>query len=137
VKSSSAGDLEKELIELNMKIGEAEKQRDEAFLKRLLSEDLIFRRANGKIVNKKEYLESLQDPANTYDYIISEDVKPTIFEDVAVVSLRVRARGKRGASTFEGNFRNIRLFLKNQEWQCAVWFNTPISTKISFLPDSY
>jgi hypothetical protein len=89
MKSSSAGDVEKELIELNMKIGEAEKQHDEDFLKRILSDDLIFRRANGKVVNKKEYLESLQDPASTYDYIISEDVKPTVYEGIAVVSLRV------------------------------------------------
>ncbi len=128
MNSSGAGDVEKELIELNMRIGEAEKQRDEDFLKRVLSDDLIFRRASGKIVNKQEYLESLKNPANTFDYLYSEDVKPIVYEGVAVVSLRVRAKGKRGPDTFEGNFRNIRLFVENQEWQCAVWFNTTIKS---------
>ena len=131
MKSSSDGDVEKKLIELNMRIGEAEKQRDVDSLKRVLSDDLIFRRANGKIVNKKEYLESLQDPANTFDYLYSEDVKPNVYEGVAVVSLRVRAKGKRGPDRFEGTFRNIRIFLKKEEkeeWQCVVWFNTPIKS---------
>lgn len=119
--------LEKELIEINLKIGEAEKARDEAFLKRVLADDLIFRRASGQVVNKTEYLTDLQNSANTYDYLISEDVKPMLYEGIAVVSLRVKAGIKRGTSTFEGNFRNIRLFLRrNERWQCVIWFNTSI-----------
>jgi hypothetical protein len=123
---STASDLEKELIEVNIKIGEAEKTRDEDYLKRKLADDLIFRRASGKVVNKDQYLADLQDIANTYEYLISEDVKPTLYEGVAVISLRVRAKGKRRTGPFEGTYRNIRLFLRNKEWQCVMWFNTSI-----------
>jgi Domain of unknown function (DUF4440) len=112
MEQPSAGDAEKELTALNIKIGEAEKQRDEAFLECVLADDLIFRRANETVVRKKAYLEALQDAANTFDYIISEDVKPTVYEDVAVISLLVRAKGKRGPRTFQGTFRNIQIFLK-------------------------
>jgi Domain of unknown function (DUF4440) len=129
MEQSSHGDVENELIELNIRIGEAEKKPDEAFLKRILADDLIFRRASGKVVNKKEYLEDLLNPDNTYEYLISEDVKPTVYEGLAVVSLRVRTKGKRGITNFEGTYRNIRLFLKNKEWQCVMWFNIEIQEK--------
>jgi hypothetical protein len=77
MKDPSVGTVEKELIKLNIRIGEAERRRQEGFLKRVLADDLIFRRASGKIVNKKRYLADLLDPKNTYEYLISKDVKPT------------------------------------------------------------
>jgi hypothetical protein len=129
MNSSSAHDVEKKLKELNIGIGEAEKEHNLDFLKTILSDDLVFRRANGKIVNKKEYLESVQNPENTFDYLYSEDVKPIVYESAAMVLLRVRAKGKRGPDPFEGNYRNIRLFLKNQDWQCVMWFNIEVQEK--------
>ena len=55
-------------------------------------------------MNKKEYLTDLQDSSNTFEYLISEDVKPILYEGITVVSLRVRARGKSGTNTFEGAY---------------------------------
>lgn len=136
--SSNKNDIENELIELNIKIGEAEKQRQEDFLKGVLADDLIFRRASGKVVNKVEYLADLVNPDNKYEYLISEDVQPTVFdvqptvyEDVVTVSLLVRAKGQRETKEFEGVYRSIRIFLKNENkgWQCVVWFNTVIQSK--------
>jgi hypothetical protein len=136
--SSNKNDIENELIELNIKIGEAEKQRQEDFLKGVLADDLIFRRASGKVVNKVEYLADLVNPDNKYEYLISEDVQPTVFdvqptvyEDVVTVSLLVRAKGQLETKEFEGVYRNIRIFLKNENkgWQCVVWFNTVIQSK--------
>jgi hypothetical protein len=69
----------------------------------------------------------LVQPENTYDYLDSEDIRVQSYGDVAVVSLRVRAAGRRGEAKFEGVFRNIRLFVKSDKgWQCAVWFNTRV-----------
>jgi hypothetical protein len=114
-------------------------------LKGVLADDLIFRRASGKVVNKVEYLADLVNPDNKYEYLISEDVQPTVFdvqptvfdvqptvyEDVVTVSLLVRAKGQRETKEFEGVYRNIRIFLKNENkgWQCVVWFNTVIQSK--------
>ena len=108
---------------------ETEKRRQENFLNDVLADDLIFRRASGKVVNKMEYIADLLKPDNTYEYLISENVKPTVYEDVAIVSLQVKAKGKRGESSFEGVYRNIRIFLKSNKWQCVVWFNTVIQSK--------
>lgn len=118
------------LILLNIRIGDAERQRDADFLSSLLSDALQFRRANGSIVDKSTYLKDLKDPGNTYEYLVSEDVAAQIYEGAALVTLRVRAKGTRGSKPFEGIFRNIRIFLrepdKKPEWQLHSWFNVRI-----------
>jgi KAP family P-loop domain/Domain of unknown function (DUF4440) len=126
MKQSSDRDMEKELIELNIRIGEAEKELNEAFLERVLADDLILRRASGKIENKKEYLESVRNPDSKFEYLISQDVKPTIYGNVAIVRLRVRVRGLRGRRRFDGIYSSVRFFIKNQGWQCVVWFNSEL-----------
>jgi hypothetical protein len=113
-------DTEKELIERNIRIGESERLRDEDFLNAVLANDFIFRRADGEVVNKEKYLADLRNPNNTFEYLISDDLKATVFEGVAVVTLRVRAKGKHEIISFEGTYRDIRLFLKNQEWTLVV-----------------
>ena len=121
---------EQDLIDLNIKIGEAETQRDEGFLSGILADDLRFRRANGAIVEKATYLADLQDLNNTFEYLHSKDVQAIVYENTAIVTLRVQAKGTRGGKPFEGTFRNIRLFLnqpdKQPAWQCYMWFNARI-----------
>lgn len=116
------------LIELNRRIGEAEKARDDQFMAEILSEKLVFRRASGIAVNKTNYLENLANPANTYDQLDVSEIEVQIFQDVAVVSLCVQASGQRGDKSFSGRFRNLRIFMKEVDaphgWRCHMWFNT-------------
>lgn len=119
---------EQHLTELNRRLGEAEQQRLETYLSELMADDLVFRRANGDIANKQDYLQGIRDPANTYSRLESFDIEPKIKDHVAVVTLRVDAAGVRGGKSFEGVFRNVRVFRKAPEskhgWQCYVWINT-------------
>lgn len=116
------------LEQLNIRIGDAELRRDELFLKNILADDLVFRRADGKIVSKEEYLAELVKSENTYDYLESENVKVAVNDENALVSLSVRAKGRRGEIEFEGKFQNLRVFVKQAEkWCCVVWFNTRIT----------
>jgi hypothetical protein len=94
MEHSATGDLEKELIDMKSKLAKLKKTCDEAFLRHVLADDLIFRRASGKVVNKKEYLAELQDSANTYDYLISEDVRPILYEGIALVSISGESKEK-------------------------------------------
>ena len=113
------------LIGLNVLIGEAELNRDENFLRDVLADELVFRRANGSIVTKDEYLAELKIPENTYEYLHSENIKAQVKDENALVSLVVRAKGKRGEKEFEGKFRNLRVFVrKDKNWQCVIWHNT-------------
>jgi hypothetical protein len=113
------------LIGLNVLIGEAELNRDENFLREVLADELVFRRANASIVTKDEYLADLIKPENIYEYLVAENIKAQVKDDTALVSLNIRAKGKRGEKEFEGNFRNLRVFVrKEKNWQCVVWHNT-------------
>jgi Domain of unknown function (DUF4440) len=123
--------LEQNLTKLNIDIGKAEKVRDRAMLDHILANDLTFRRASGVVVDKATYLKDLENPENTYKYLCSEilDVKLSASQDTAIVTLQVRAKGKRAENPFEGVYRNIRFFRKEgQDWKCYAWFNEPIES---------
>ena len=116
------------LEQLNIRIGDAELRRDELFLRNILAPELVFRRASGKIVTKSDYLAELVKPENTYEYLESENVKVAVNGENALVSLLVRAKGRRGETEFEGEFQNLRVFVKQAEkWCCVVWFNTRVT----------
>jgi hypothetical protein len=119
------------LVETALEMGQAELRRDETTLRRILSKDLRFRRANGEIVDKEEFLMDLQDPRNTYDCLESDVVDVTVYENSAIVVLVVLARGTRRGQGFEGTYRNIRLFTRDPQesasaWSCALWLSTRI-----------
>lgn len=118
---------DKELCDLARRMGEAEKDRDEAFFKTLLADKLTFRRASGVIVDKETFLNDLRNPGNTYETLESEEIAAEVYEGVAVTTLLVRAKGMREGKPFSGVFRNIRIFVQeptNQpQWQLHAWFN--------------
>jgi len=115
---------EQDLVDLNHRIGEAEKNRNENYLTEILADDLVFRRANGDIAFKQDYLQGIRDPDNTYSRLESSDIEAKIRDHVAVVTLRVNAAGMRGGSPFASVFHNTRVFRKAPEsrygWQCCV-----------------
>jgi hypothetical protein len=60
-------------------------------------------------------------------------VKPTIYENVAVVFLLVRVKDLLCANRFDSMFSIIQFFLKNQQWQCILWLNTALKRSNSDL----
>lgn len=121
-----------ELIALVQQMGADERDRHVNKMREILSDDLLFRRANGSIVTKTQYLEQLENPQNSYDYLESENIEASVNENAgqktAVVSLLVVARGQKGDTSFAGVFHNVRLFVKEAEgWRCRVWLNTKVA----------
>jgi hypothetical protein len=121
---------DRELYDLTCRMGESEKSRDVEFFKSLLSGKLTFRRANGATVDKETFLNDLRHPANTFEMLASEDITVQVYEQVAVVTLLVQAKGEREGKPFAGTFRNIRIFLheldKQPQWQLHAWFNVRV-----------
>ncbi len=119
-----------ELYNLARQMGEAEKNRNQEFFNSLLSDKLTFRRASGAIVDKATFLADLRNPANSYDRLESKHIAAQVYENLAVVTLLVDAKGMREGKPFEGIFRNVRIFLvepvNDPSWQLHSWFNVKV-----------
>lgn len=116
------------LRQLNVEIGEREKAQDVDGLNELLHDDLVFRRADGTIVTKREYLDAV--PTRTYDVLESEIAGIDEDEQSAVVTVIVTAAGTAKGTSFGGTFRNTRVFVSEADrWQCRLWLNTRLGTE--------
>jgi hypothetical protein len=106
-----------ELKTINERIGVAEQEGDTGFLCGVLSDTLIFKRANGSVVSKEEFLAGV--PNNMFER--KSSAIEVVFEDnhLAVVSLIVEAKGNK--------IRNLRVFERAENgWQCVIWHNAKI-----------
>lgn len=117
------GNDKQQLTELNLKIAEMEQQRDKAaqkFFHDILSDQLVFRRANGKVVDKTAFSAGLREP----DPFVSrqaEDIDISSLDGRALVVLVVRTTKQDGTKS---RYRNIRLFSKQgTEWRLELWYN--------------
>jgi len=119
---------EKDLKKLNEQIAVMEQQRGpaaKAWFHRLLSDQLVFRRASGITVDKVAFLSGLND-ANAFTSRESERMKIIGLDDKrALVVLVVRATRSDGS---ENLYRNIRLFSKQSHgWMLECWYNYDIT----------
>ena len=83
---------EQDLRDLNVQLGEAEKRGERDFFERHLAEDLIFRRADGTVVTKQQFLYNLQP--DTFDKLDSEVLEVKVYGDILVVKVLVTAKKK-------------------------------------------
>ena len=109
---------------LNEEIGKQEKAANSTYFEELLSDNFIFRRANGDIVDKIEYCRSLEKvPENPYEQLDTYVQEVTIDKDSAVATVLVIA--KRKSMEHPGRFKNLRMFRwEGDDWKLVAWINT-------------
>jgi len=128
--ASDADATKNALIELNKQIGEMEQQGVEArtFFDDHLSDQLIFRRASGKVVGKSEpegFVANLKN--NPFSSRRSEDISVTLLNDRALVTLI--AIGTRADDGSVHRYRNIRLFSRSADrWVLELWYNYELTS---------
>ena len=112
-----------ELITLNVNIADWEQRRDAESIRKLdevMAQSLMFRRADGTVVDKQTFLQALQNPAPFTDRG-SEDVVVTVRGERALATLVVVGTKPDGTV---GRYRNVRFFLYREgRWQLVFWFN--------------
>lgn len=103
-------------------MGKAEKEGDKKSLERYLHQDLVFRRANGSIVNRETFLAELEARESLdWEFVEDQQDGTDTRADSVVVTLIVRTLG--------GTFRNVRVFVRDDgEWRCKLWVNTRLET---------
>jgi len=118
---------EEQLKRTNMSIALWEQQRDEDSIKhldRVLSANLVFRRANKSVVGKADFMAGLAGPS-PFEERHSEHATVDILGDRAVVTVTVVATKKSGS---EERYRNLRIFVRRDEqWQLEFWFNDDVT----------
>jgi quercetin dioxygenase-like cupin family protein len=114
-----------DLKDLDHQLRDAEMDHNSAFFESLLSNELVFRRASGKFVNKTQYLHDL--PQSSY-YLLESTNQHLIpiNNEIAYTINRVVAAGKTpNGVEFDGTFINVRFFrLADDKWNLYAWHNT-------------
>ena len=118
------------LVELNKEIAQREQEGEAArtFFQKHLSDQLIFRRASGKVVGKsgpEGFLDGLK--SNPFKSRVAEDIAVNLLNDRALVTLIVVGTRKDDDSVHR--FRNIRLFSRaSDQWILELWYNYEITS---------
>lgn len=94
------------------------------YFKPRLSDQLMFRRANGVVVDKQQFLAGFEDPSPFIERM-AEDIQVNVMGDRAMVTLIIRTVKSDGS---RGRYRNIRLLTRTPErWVIQFWYNYDLS----------
>jgi hypothetical protein len=122
-------DSKKSLTELNQQMVEMEQKAEDSpeaareYFRPRLSDQLMFRRANGTVVGKADFLDGLKN--NPFQERSPEDVFVCVQDDRALVTLIVV--GKRKDDGAVHRYRNIRAFSRSgEQWTMEFWYNYEI-----------
>jgi hypothetical protein len=117
--------METDLATLNQTVALFEQQRGRAaqqFFTKLLSDNLLLRRPNGKLMGKVDFLHSLQTPSPFVQHNIEqlEIARLPKVEHRVMVTLLMRTEDY---YTAKRNFRHIRFFTQHPTgWRLEFWY---------------
>jgi ketosteroid isomerase-like protein len=98
-------------------------KKDYAVLDRVLADDLAYTHSDGRLDNKKNYVESLRSGKQTYDAAEHQSIDVRLIgKDVALVRSRLRmTAAAAGKTAVPANFSTLRVYqLKNGRWQMVA-----------------
>lgn len=114
------------LVELNQQLSDEEQRGEDGspYLKSHLSDSLVFRRANGNVVGKPEFLKGLG--GNPFKTRTTEEIAVHIVAERALVTLIVVGTRKDDGSVHR--YRNARFFTREGgEWLLDSWYNFEVT----------
>jgi hypothetical protein len=122
------------LVQMNLEFSSRERSSatdNEEWFTRNLADDLVFRRASGKVADRTAYIAGLTDARNRSDFIecVIHDVQ--LEGRVAAVTATVALQGTRAGNPVDGQFMNRRMFWLNHDgtWSCVAWWNDIVPGK--------
>ena len=117
--------MEPDLFTLNQTFAVMEQRRGcaaQRFFTKLLSNQLLLRRANGKLMGKAEFLQSLKTPSPFMQYIVEqlEIARVAGAEKHAMITLLMRTEDQYFNMR---NFRHLRFFTHTAGgWRLECWY---------------
>lgn len=111
---------EEELMQLNRQWVDAVLHKDIEALDRILAEDYIVITELGEVVDKRRVLDENRSPNLAFTDIENDEVRVRIFGDAAVVTGRLRVKGRAGGKPFSGPSRYTDVYVKRSGRWVAV-----------------
>ncbi|AOM79377.1 nuclear transport factor 2 family protein [Pedobacter steynii] len=103
---------ENNILEQENKLYNAIKDGNITALDQLLHDDLLFILPSGETITKENDLDTYRDGALKVDELLPEIENLNIIDDLAVITLTMKLKGKFNDVPFEGNYRYIRFWKK-------------------------
>lgn len=103
---------ENNILEQENKLYKAIKDENITVLDQLLHDDLLFILPSGETITKENDLDTYRDGALKFDELLPEIENLNIIDDLAVITLTMKLKGKFNDVPFEASFRYIRFWKK-------------------------
>jgi len=101
---------ENSILEQENKLYRAIKEGNITVLDELLHDDLLFILPSGETITKEIDLDTYRDGALKVDELLPKTENLNIIDDLAVITLTMKLKGKFNDVPFEANFRYIRFW---------------------------
>lgn len=119
--------VEREIIDLENKIGQAIVNKDAAFVDRVWGDDFFYTGIRGEIKNKQDILRELKSGDLTFDLLQFDDIKVRHFGDTAIATGLATTKGRTPQGEVTGRVRYTRVYVKRQSaWQLIVFQGTSV-----------
>lgn len=113
--------LYQQIHELRDKWIEAEEAKDVKFMEQLFADDCVIGNSQGKVLDKAGFLESVRNPDRTIKVMNPRDIQARTYGNTAVWAERITVEGVEKGKPFGGEFRFVRIFVKqNGKWQVVL-----------------
>lgn len=129
VSSAVGGNSEQEVRTVLRQMIEADLKGDAATLDRTMTEDYTITRDNGVVRNKAETLQGIKDGTTKFGVFDTSDIQIRIYDNAALVTFRENIKGSRAGKDMNGQFREVRFFIKRGgSWRAVLAQRTRISS---------
>ena len=126
-RMNAEDDTVQQLAKLKKQWGEAEVNRDVAFLDKLYADDLEIGTSQGDVLTKQQMMERVKDPDHKWDQVDSDHIQVRVFGNVAIMTDQTTVRGVDKGKPFGGLYRFVRVFVKQQgRWRVVLAQATPL-----------
>jgi len=126
--SLKGDDVVHELTSLKQQWAEAEDKRDIAFLDRLLANDFEAGTAKGDVINKQQLLQRIKSPDHLINEHHADNIRVRVYGNVAIMTDHTTISGFDKGKRFGGEFRFVRIFVKQGgSWRAVLAQATPIT----------
>jgi hypothetical protein len=114
--------LQNTISALEMKRFTAMTQKDTVFLKKVLSDGLVYTHSNALVESKQSFLESIKTGKIVYKSMESEEMKVRILDKTAIINGIVKVSGSLNDKEFTLRLRYTDVYHKNKGgWQLEAW----------------